>query len=1226
MGRDEAGNLDTLSSSISSMTKFRVPVVTSLNVSAAMSIPSSTLPFIDGGLPASIGASVTSLNASIAAVRVAFFGVNSPTYGSEVVTGVNATISSYSTYTAMSTLSTNYVGTESLVAASWNNVSVSDVSALIAGLNYTNTNPAPVSGRRMVYITLSYTSNGQEYLVATASRAIVVTVVDSPPVLSGTSLTNLVTWIQGSSDIAVVSSSAGAFSIADSDDVALTKAYLTIVMTNSTGNYGPCDQVRDALYLPSSYNGGSAPTVIGRWDASTCTINLSPLSATSTTVPIADMALAIKSVKYTNLGGNDPLNAVPPTANSNVRKISIQVYDNAANGAVTTPLASSSVNNYVLLQLNTTSAPTVVDYSKIYAENGMFYWANASANIREIIDPVSGLKYRQYKTSFVVDGSSSATTFQLPIDLSKQRARYFGALGAIYVADKLDPITDGSLITFSPIVGTWPSALQIDASLAGSSSSYNVSGLSYLGISLTTQASALGEIGVNMTYGNNGPSILFYFDVRIAGCTLRANSSSPAVSLSLVYPSPSLCYAILANSSSSVVSVASGQAAVASSVDYSALTQPALTISAALIAAGGTLASQIAAAASVRLAARSQFALNVSANSFSASTGTLTLDARPIDSKSISLVPSPPSSSGQLYDLDIALKLGPAGQTFTKPVKVCIFVGNTPAGYTRILQFSSQVDPTDVSRGYTSPSTLGNIAFDAISGSLCGETTHFSLAIPVLVPFVPSPTVPKQILLGGTCPNSCSGRGFCQVGGVCSCYAGSTGYDCSLLACPSAPSWDVGSGNIAHAVAECSSRGTCDSTKGVCRCDAGFEGSACQRLSCPSTARGVCSGNGKCRLVSELSNVKKASYSSWENAHVQVCQCDGGFTGHDCSQRVCPFGNDIEVPCNSSSTSQTQRVTLSFGTIPTSLLPHIQASVGPFPSDAYVSDEFALQFTGMDNTVYTTSAISDILLPSSGTQKLKTALLSLPDFAVSSVDVTSSTTSTSVSYDVTFTSSTLAYVTANSMLSSISTSTVAGNQQLLSCPFRGDNSTSMGCTVPGCKPLFHQTRLLQIDASNSLNPGISVSSTAVLMQPAPLNAGDDALAGKWGVIVTITVSTITVQGSPVKIYSVSSSIYESGAGQSLEAIPVPPVGLRNQVKLPYGLRIDFDPLDSNIPDQVVSIKWRLPTCSVKVVQAADSSLSLYQCSRRGNCDSNTGKCTCFKGYSGYNCGQQSVVL
>jgi hypothetical protein len=319
-------------------------------------------------------------------------------------------------------------------------------------------------------------------------------------------------------------------------------------------------------------------------------------------------------------------------------------------------------------------------------------------------------------------------------------------------------------------------------------------------------------------------------------------------------------------------------------------------------------------------------------------------------------------------------------------------------------------------------------------------------------------------------------------------------------------------------------------------------------------------------------------------------------------------------------------VTLSFGTIPTSLLPHIQSSIGPFPSDAYVSDEFALHFTGMDNTVYHTAAISDILLPSLGTQHLKTALLSLPDFAISSVDVSSSTSSTSVSYDVTFTSSTLAYVTANSMLSSISTSTVAGNQQLLSCPLRGDNTSSMGCTVPGCKPLFYQTRLLQIDASNSLNPGISVSSTAVLMQPSPLNTGDDALAGKWGVIVTISVSTIIVQGTPVKIYAVTSSIYESGAGQSIEAVPVPPAGLRNQVKLPYGLRIDFDALDSNIPDQVVSIKWRLPTCSVKVVQAADSSLSLYQCSRRGSCDSHTGKCSCFKGYSGYNCGLQSVVL
>lgn len=96
-----------------------------------------------------------------------------------------------------------------------------------------------------------------------------------------------------------------------------------------------------------------------------------------------------------------------------------------------------------------------------------------------------------------------------------------------------------------------------------------------------------------------------------------------------------------------------------------------------------------------------------------------------------------------------------------------------------------------------------------------------------------------------------------------------------------------------HAYSECSSKGTCDRSTGTCVCFNGYEGHACQRLSCPTSSAGVCSGHGTCETIQDLTSaVDFSDYFLWDYQSTMGCKCDGGYTGPDCSIRICKHGVD----------------------------------------------------------------------------------------------------------------------------------------------------------------------------------------------------------------------------------------------------------------------------------------------------------------------------------------------
>ena len=126
-----------------------------------------------------------------------------------------------------------------------------------------------------------------------------------------------------------------------------------------------------------------------------------------------------------------------------------------------------------------------------------------------------------------------------------------------------------------------------------------------------------------------------------------------------------------------------------------------------------------------------------------------------------------------------------------------------------------------------------------------------------------------------------------------------------LESCPFGTAWvdKPYSVDIVHQKSECSNAGICDRTTGLCKCFDGFSGNACQRSDCPNS----CSGHGVCSTLGEVARFsgpdydavleragdgKGIGYSNWDKDAIQICECDDGYFGFDCSQVMCPKGDD----------------------------------------------------------------------------------------------------------------------------------------------------------------------------------------------------------------------------------------------------------------------------------------------------------------------------------------------
>ncbi|KAG7464755.1 hypothetical protein MATL_G00168990 [Megalops atlanticus] len=164
------------------------------------------------------------------------------------------------------------------------------------------------------------------------------------------------------------------------------------------------------------------------------------------------------------------------------------------------------------------------------------------------------------------------------------------------------------------------------------------------------------------------------------------------------------------------------------------------------------------------------------------------------------------------------------------------------------------------------------------------------------------------------CPRNCHGNGEC-VSGVCHCFPGFHGMDCSKVACPvlcsgngqydkgacicysgwKGPECDVPINQCIDPL--CSGHGTC--TEGTCVCSVGYKGENCAEVDCldPTCSNnGICV-NGECHCKAgwggphcELPRAQCPDQCHGHGAFIPdtgVCSCDPSWMGPDCSVEVC---------------------------------------------------------------------------------------------------------------------------------------------------------------------------------------------------------------------------------------------------------------------------------------------------------------------------------------------------
>mmetsp|Transcript_6213 Transcript_6213/g.9365 ORF Transcript_6213/g.9365 Transcript_6213/m.9365 type:complete len:755 (+) Transcript_6213:104-2368(+) len=174
-------------------------------------------------------------------------------------------------------------------------------------------------------------------------------------------------------------------------------------------------------------------------------------------------------------------------------------------------------------------------------------------------------------------------------------------------------------------------------------------------------------------------------------------------------------------------------------------------------------------------------------------------------------------------------------------------------------------------------------------------------------------TIWSGVLVNGECPNNCNGKGSClaEEAGLCKCFPGYHGVDCSQRLCPAGVAWfdHPYADNMAHAeFTECSNMGVCNRKTGECECRRGFSGAACDQLACPlgtATKGGKkpCSGHGRCVSLRTISNyvdyeefTNATVYADWDADMVYGCDCNSGWEGSTCARRSCPKGDNPSTP------------------------------------------------------------------------------------------------------------------------------------------------------------------------------------------------------------------------------------------------------------------------------------------------------------------------------------------
>jgi len=423
----------------------------------------------------------------------------------------------------------------------------------------------------------------------------------------------------------------------------------------------------------------------------------------------------------------------------------------------------------------------------------------------------------------------------------------------------------------------------------------------------------------------------------------------------------------------------------------------------------------------------------------------------------------------------------------------------------------------------------------------------------------------------------------------------------------------------AHFYAECAGKGLCNRLSGHCTCFDGYTGSLCQRTVCPNH----CSGFGRCKQVADLASSAShqfagssngvnaytgvtvpAQYRLWDANKNMACECDSGYTGFDCSQRVCPRGDDPltvtkSVCGNAACTNEVQGFTISSG-----------GALAPNNGGTY-----QIQFVDFDLATYFTDPFA-VAVGSALTAAQHAANAAAVVYALQSLPM-------GVTGNVTAASSTDHSGNSNTRLT-VTFSTVSGNLP----PFVVLPVTGVPVVTQPSQPLylFDVTAVSGTTALTvlwSLFPGDatgfrpstqfsgtsgSVAVTASAVKAAVLAAFNTAVQGATAPSAYLykygsTGASVTVSVKPGTGSSASG-------GEFYVLVQLPATGV---TAMPPQVSITTTGTGAGTTPYTSS------------ADAYDGNTEAMVCSNRGLCDFTGGLCQCFAGFTGNACQNQNAL-
>lgn len=456
-----------------------------------------------------------------------------------------------------------------------------------------------------------------------------------------------------------------------------------------------------------------------------------------------------------------------------------------------------------------------------------------------------------------------------------------------------------------------------------------------------------------------------------------------------------------------------------------------------------------------------------------------------------------------------------------------------------------------------------------------------------------------------SCPSNCNGHGVCGEYDLCHCYANWNGLSCADRVCPFGKAWvdspfhqsaqahtgwDHESGVSAHDYAECSNRGDCDRKTGECSCYDGYTGQGCRKSVCPND----CSGHGQCMFIDEMGENTRQDqledyaflyhtegsgsfdvrYDGWDDKASMGCVCDAMYEGLDCSSMKCPRGDDPLTKQDANGDAQVSEIqTIT-----------IAAGLG---NDA-LSGSYTLTYTDLYGSKWTTRPLrvrktevytaTNDLYTWTQTSKQLTFQHTGGDFTGFLAGDRVSIISAADEADVP-----IGQTAVEGWILSIATDT---NSIATIVLYTGTDADKASTGASGAITISHASH--------------RVEHMKEALMTLPDNVIDD-----------ISVNYEGTFSSKLNTYSVTFvSPHNSGDQHMLQCNAA-------------GCNVDgcqprFEGLSQT------GVANNIPTCVVTETRKGTSEAAT--CSNRGNCDGSTGQCECFEGFSGVDCGLQTILV